>query len=125
GRSDVEDLAADRQDRLGLAVARLLGAAARGIALDDEQLGLAIAFARAVGQLAGQAQLACVGRGLALDLALGLAPQAFVHPLHHRAEQRAAALHVARAVVVEVGAYRVLDEPGRLRRSQPVLGLAL
>ena len=43
------------------------------IALDDEQLGLAVAFARAVGELAGQAQLARVGRGLALDLALGLA----------------------------------------------------
>ncbi len=45
GAGDVEDLAADRQDRLGLAVARLLGAAAGAVALDDEQLGLALAFA--------------------------------------------------------------------------------
>src|SRR5688572_4763686 len=73
GAGDVENLAADRQDRLGLAVARLLGAAAGAVAFDDEQLGLAGTFARAVGELAGQAELARAGRGLALDLALGLA----------------------------------------------------
>src|SRR5947207_1145454 len=36
-RGDIEDLAADRKDRLGLAVARLLGRTAGRIALDDEQ----------------------------------------------------------------------------------------
>ena len=45
GAGDVEDLAADRQDRLGLAVARLLGRATSRIPFDDEQLGLGIAFA--------------------------------------------------------------------------------
>src|SRR5690606_38557837 len=49
GAGDVEDLAADGEDRLALAVARLLGAAAGAVALDDEQLGFRIAFARAVG----------------------------------------------------------------------------
>ena len=34
--SDVEDLAADRQDRLRLAVARLLSAAAGAVALNDK-----------------------------------------------------------------------------------------
>src|SRR3546814_4279527 len=37
GARDVQDLAADRQDRLRLAVARLLGAAAGAVALDDKQ----------------------------------------------------------------------------------------
>ena len=58
GRGDVQDLAADRQDRLGLAVARLLGRAAGAVALDDEQLGAFGVVIGAVGELAGQAQLA-------------------------------------------------------------------
>jgi hypothetical protein len=37
---DVEDLAAQREDRLGLAVAALLGRAACGVALDDVELAL-------------------------------------------------------------------------------------
>ena len=40
GALDVEDLAADREDRLDARVARLLRAAAGAVALDDEQLGL-------------------------------------------------------------------------------------
>src|SRR4051812_35293987 len=46
GGRDVEDFSAQGKDRLGLAVARLLGAAAGRVALDDEQFG---AFLRAVG----------------------------------------------------------------------------
>jgi len=38
GPLDVEDLAADRQQRLELGVARALGGAQRGVAFDDEQL---------------------------------------------------------------------------------------
>ena len=38
GGGDVEDLAAQRQHGLVLAVARLLGAAAGRVALDDEEL---------------------------------------------------------------------------------------
>src|SRR6185312_13815474 len=52
---DVEDLAAQREDRLVLAVAPALGRAAGGIALDEEQLaqsGIALA---AVAELARQA----------------------------------------------------------------------
>ena len=37
GRGDIEDFSAKRKDRLGLAVARNLGGAAGGIALDDEE----------------------------------------------------------------------------------------
>ncbi|EEF93854.1 hypothetical protein CATMIT_01509, partial [Catenibacterium mitsuokai DSM 15897] len=52
---DVEDLALERQDRLGLAVAALLGRAACGVALDDEQFAQRRVFFLAVGELAGQA----------------------------------------------------------------------
>src|SRR5581483_12017885 len=52
GPLDVEDLPPDRQDRLELPVPRLLGRAAGGVALDDEQLRLAGIARGAVGQLA-------------------------------------------------------------------------
>ncbi len=51
---DVEDLAADRQDRLDSRVAALLGRPAGGVALDDEQLALLRIRRLAVGQLARQ-----------------------------------------------------------------------
>ena len=51
--SDVEDLAADRQQRLELGVARELGGAERRVALDDEQLG-AVVVGAAVGELRRQ-----------------------------------------------------------------------
>ena len=51
---DVEDLAAQRQHRLGRAVAALLGRAAGRVALDDEQLGQRRVLDRAVGELARQ-----------------------------------------------------------------------
>ena len=51
---DVDDLAAQRQDRLGVAVAALLGRAAGGVALDDEDLGERGVADRAVGELARQ-----------------------------------------------------------------------
>src|SRR5260221_405100 len=54
GPLDIEDLAAQRQDRLVLAVAALLGRAAGGIALDDEDLGLGGVALLAIGELAGQ-----------------------------------------------------------------------
>ena len=124
-RGDVEDLAADREDRLGLAVARLLGRAAGAVALDDEQFGALGVVGRAVGELAGEAELARGGRGLALDLALGAAAQALVHPLEDRAEERAAAVHVVGEIMVEMVADRGLDEARRLEAGQAVLGLAL
>ena len=53
---DVEDLAAQRQHRLELAVAALLGGSAGRIALDDEDLGLGRVALLTVGELAGQAR---------------------------------------------------------------------
>src|SRR5690606_6775841 len=68
GVGDVQDLAAQGKDRLGLAVARAFGGAAGAVALDDEDLGAARLLDRAVGELAGEAQLA--RRRLAPDLLL-------------------------------------------------------
>src|SRR5258705_13493205 len=73
GGGDIEDLAAQRENGLRLAVARLLGVAAGAVTLEDEQLG---AFRRGVGairELAGQAKL--LYRGLARDLFLRAAAQ--------------------------------------------------
>jgi hypothetical protein len=50
---DVEDLAAQREDRLERAVAALLGRAACRLTLDDEQLGLLRVALLTVGELAG------------------------------------------------------------------------
>src|SRR5439155_6344565 len=55
---DVEDLAAQRQDRLELAIAPLLGRAARRIALDDVDLAQRRILLLAVGELAAQAHAA-------------------------------------------------------------------
>ena len=55
GPLDVEDLAADGQDRLVLGIAGPDGRTAGRVALDDEQLRLADVLGPAVGQLAGQA----------------------------------------------------------------------
>jgi hypothetical protein len=52
---DVEDLALERQDRLELAVAALLGRAACGVALDEVELAQRGVLFLAVGELAGQA----------------------------------------------------------------------
>src|SRR5205085_11747924 len=72
---DVEDFPAQRQHRLELTVAALLGGAAGRIALDDEQFGLGRIAFLAVGKLAGQRgnleralaapELASLARGLA------------------------------------------------------------
>src|SRR4029453_18099135 len=52
-RGDVQDLAADGEDGLGLAVAGLLGRAAGAVALDDEQFRALGVVIGAVGYLAG------------------------------------------------------------------------
>ena len=50
----VQDLAAQGHDRLELAVARLLGGAAGGVTLHQEQLAVLRILVHAVGELAGQ-----------------------------------------------------------------------
>ena len=71
GLLDVQDLAADRQDRLEAPIAPLLGRAAGRVALDDVDLALRRIALLAVGQLARQR--AAVERTLAADQIAGLA----------------------------------------------------
>ena len=123
GAGDVEDLAAQRQDRLGLAVARLLGRAAGAVALDEEDLGAGGAVAGAVGELAGQAQLA--GRGLARQLLLLAAAEPLLGALGDAVEQQSGGRRVGAEPMVEMVADRGLDEPRRLDAGEPLLGLPL
>src|SRR3546814_7078376 len=92
---------------------------------DLEDLGARGIVGRAIGELAGQAQLARRGGGLALDLAFLATAQALLHPLEHIAEQRAPAIHIVGEAMVEMVAHGLFDEARRLGRGQAVLGLAL
>ena len=78
GAEHVQDLAAERQHRLGLAVAGLLGRAAGAVALDEEELRAVAGGAGAVGELAGEAEL--LHRGLAAGLLLRAPPQPAPRP---------------------------------------------
>ncbi len=119
---DVEHLAAQRQDRLELAVAPLLGRAAGRIALDDVELGLRRILFLAVGELAGQAdavQHALAARHLA-RLARGLARTRGLDDL------AADDLGVGRPleqVGLERAGHHFLDRRPHFRRHQLVLGL--
>ncbi len=120
---DVEHLAAQRQDRLELAIAPLLGRAARRIALDDEDLRERRILLLAVGQLARQpdaVEQPLAARHLA-RLARGLARARRVDDL------AADGLRVDRfleQVLVERVGHDLLDRGPCLGRHQLVLGLA-
>src|SRR5262249_26018608 len=120
---DVEDLAAQREDRLGLAVARLLGRAAGRIALDQEDLGALGRLPRAVGELAGQAQLA---RGaLARHVLLGAAARALLGARDHVLDQRVRRGRMIGQPVIEMVLDRGLDQALRVGHAEALLGLAL
>jgi hypothetical protein len=70
GSFDVEDLAADGQDRLDARVTRVDGGTAGGVTLDDEQLALVGVAAAAVLQLVGHARTS--QRCLAADRVAGV-----------------------------------------------------
>src|SRR3546814_6965392 len=86
----VEDLAAQRQDRLEVLVAGLARAAAGRIAFDQEQLGARQVLADAVGKLAGQG--GALGDLLAGDLLLGLEPRAGALDRQLRSEEHTSEL---------------------------------
>ena len=120
---DVEDLAAQRQDRLELAVAALLGRAAGRVALDDVDLAERRVLLLAVGELAGQAHAvehALAARHLA-RLARRLARARRVDDL---AADDLGVGRVLEQVVVERLAHHVLDRAAHFARDQLVLGLA-
>ena len=93
------------------------------VALDDENLRAFRGRARAVGELAGQAQLA--HRGLARDVFFLAAAQPFVGALDDEIQELVGLQRVARQPVVERVLDRVLDDLLRRRGGQAILGLAL
>src|SRR4051812_4465267 len=103
---DVEDLAAQWQDCLGLAVARLLGRAAGAVALDEKALGAAGAVARAIGELARQPQFA--GGALARHFALLAPPLPLLRALGDAIEQDPAGRRVGTEPMIEMIANRGL-----------------
>ena len=93
------------------------------VALDDEDLGARAIADRAVGELAGQAQLA--GRRLPLDLPGLLACQALLGAHDEVVEQGHGRGGMLAEPELEMVLDRCLDEPRHLGRDQPLLGLAL
>ena len=120
---DVEDLAADRQHGLKLALAALLGRAAGRVALDDEQLGVGGIAVLALGEAARQPQ--AVERALAprqlARLARGLAGERRLDDL---ADDGLGFLGVLLEPGGELLADHALDDGLHLGGDELVLGLA-
>ena len=115
----IQDLAPERQDRLILAIARLLGRAPRGIAFHEKQLAALRIFARTIRQLAWQRRARrnflahhFLGRS---ETALGALDTELSEPLR------------VRGVLIQPQAKSILrnarDKPGRLTGREPFLGL--
>ena len=122
---DVDDLAAQRQDRLGVAVAALLGRAAGGVALDDEDLGQRGVAHRAVGELAGQRRV--LQRRLAPGEVARLARR-LARPRGRRPPCVTISPRLGRVLLEELGQALVdgrLDEALDRRVAELGLGLAL
>ena len=102
-----------RQDRLGRAVARLLGAAAGAVAFDQENLGARGRIARAIGQLAGQAQLA--RRGLARDFFFLPLLETVLGLLDDELQQLVGFGRTFRQPMVEMIAHHILDQASARR----------
>ena len=121
-RGDVEDLAAQRQDRLGLAVARLLGRAAGAESPSTRKISVPSAARRdAIGELAGQAQLAR-GASCARARVPGLRRRrSSARSIDRVEQQRRAALRVARQPVVEV----VLERASTSRAASAMASCSL
>ena len=119
---DIEDLAAQRQHGLELAVAPLLGGAAGRIALDQEDLRLGRIALLTVGELAGQAR--DVERALAAGELAGLARRlARLRRLHHLADDHPRLLRMLLEPLREQVVDQPLDHRAHLRGDQLVLGL--
>ena len=104
---------------------RALGVAARGVTLDQEQLAVLGARARAVGELAGQVQ-AVADRGLALDLLDGRAARlAGARRGDDARDDGLADAGVVEQPVLERVADGGLDRGGDLGVVEPVLRLPL
>ena len=125
---DVEDLAADRQQRLVGGVAGQLGRAERGVALDDEQLGAVGVAVAAVGELGRQrARLEGVLAPLVVALLAGQEPGAGCRDdLVHDGAGRLLVTPLGRGQVgLELAAHDAGDDLGDARRAEHLLGLAV
>ena len=120
----VQDLAANRQNRLGLARAALLGRAAGGVALDDEELRLGRIALLAVGELPGQAVVR--ERPLAArEIARLARRRAGARGVENLRDDRPGDARVLLEVVAELLVEDVLHEAAHLARAELGLGLAL
>src|SRR5262249_44479020 len=117
------DFSAQQRNRLGREVACLLGRAAGGVALDDEELSALRGGAGAIGELAGKAQLAY--RALPFDLLLLAAADSLLRALDHEVEKPVCLRRVGPKPEVERVFDGILDDARGLGGSEPVLGLAL
>ena len=119
---DVEDLALERQDGLGLAVAALLGRATGGVTLDDEQFRQRRILFLAVGQLARQA--GDVERTLAAGEVARLARRfARTRGVDDLAGDRARLVRALLQEFLELGADHRFHGRAHFRRDQLFLGL--
>ncbi len=119
---DVEDLALEREDRLGLAVAALLGRATRGVTLHDVQFGQRRILLLTVGKLARQAG----------DIQRAFAPGHFpclarsltgAGSVDHLADYRLRLVWMLQQEVGEVLAHLLFHRGLHLGGNQLVLGL--
>jgi hypothetical protein len=117
----VEHLAAQRQDGLAFLVAAHLGAAAGGVALDQEDLVVADVLALAVGQLAGQHGHA--GALALLDLLAGAL--AGLRGLDGQFGQLLAVVDVLVEPELQRRAHEARHQPHGVARVQAFLDLAL
>ena len=121
---DVEDLAADRQDRLDARVARVLRRASRRVALDDEELALARVVGRAVDELARQSR-AVQGVLAAGEVARPLGRHARPRGLDRLGDDLAALAGILLEPVRELLVGRALDQRAHRDVAELALGLAL
>ncbi len=119
---DIQDLAAQGQYRLVVAVASLLGAAAGRIALDDEELAFGRIALLAVRQLAGQR--GAVEHALAARQFAGLARRlARGGGFHHLADDGLGFARMLLEPAAEMLQHRAFDDGTHLGGDKFVLGL--
>ena len=123
GRRHVENLPAQWQHGLRSPIARLLGRSARRVAFDDEQFGALRRRVCAVGELAGEPELA--HRGLAGDLFFHPPADALLCALDCPVEELGRLARRRRKPVVEGVAHRALDQSRGVCGLQTALVLAL
>ena len=119
---DIQHLAAQWQDGLELAIAALFSRAARGITLDDEQLGFGRVLFLAIGKLTGEADTVqkALSTGHVARSTGGLATPCCVDDL---VADDARICRILLQVVLQRARDHLVDRPTHLGTHQFVLGL--